>query len=433
MELAVSLLAGDGRFLAARSLLRGEAPRLASGEMGEDIEQLTSAALGLDHSVLPVQGPPGTGKTFRGARMILAALAEGLRVGVSAPSHAAIHNLLREVEKCAQERRQSVSGIYKGAGYESPHGLIDTTDENGGVSPDHALVAGTAWLFARPEHREAFDLIFLDEAGQFALASAAAVALATKSIVLLGDPQQLPQVNQAQHPGGSGASVLGHLLAGANTLAPAQGVLLTETWRMHPDVCAFVSERSYDSRLRSRAQCAQRMLNAPSGAISGVGLRTLAVAHERRSQSSPEEADAIAGACRDLLMGATVTDSDARTYPLRPEDILVVAPYNMAVRCIRERVPAGVHVGTVDRFQGQQAPVVFYAMSCSAGEDAPRGIDFLFNPHRLNVAISRAECLAILVHSPRLLDADSTTLSAMEMLDGVCRFVEIATPVSQSA
>lgn len=432
MDLAESFLAEDSRFLAARSLLRGEAPRLASGEMGEGIEQLVSAALGLDHSVLPVQGPPGTGKTFRAARMILAALAEGLRVGVSAPSHAAIHNLLYEVEKCAREHGQIVSGIYKGPGYESPHGLLETTDDNGDVSSDHTLVAGTAWLFARPEHREAFDLIFIDEAGQFALASAAAVALATKSMVLMGDPQQLPQVNQAQHPGGSGASVLGHLLAGSNTLATRQGVLLTETWRMHPDVCAFVSERSYDSRLRSRAQCAQRMLDAPTGAISGVGLRTLAVAHERRSQSSPEEADAIAGACRDLLTGATVTDADATTRRLRSEDILVVAPYNMAVRCIRERVPAGVRVGTVDRFQGQQAPVVFYAMSCSAGEDAPRGIDFLFDPHRLNVAISRAECLAVLVYSARLLDADSPTLCAMEMLDGVCRFVEIATPISQS-
>jgi predicted RecB family nuclease len=433
MELAESLLVEDGRFLAARSLLCGDAPRLASGEMGEEIEQLVSAALGLDHSVFPVQGPPGTGKTFRGARMILAALAQGLRVGVSAPSHAAIHNVLCEVEKCARECGQTVSGIYKGAGYESPHGLIDTTDDNVGVSRDHALVAGTAWLFARPEHREAFDLIFVDEAGQFALASAAAVALATKSMVLLGDPQQLPQVNQAQHPGGSGASVLGHLLAGDNTLASGRGVLLTETWRMHPDVCAFVSERSYDSRLRSRAQCAQRMLDAPTGEISGVGLRTLAVEHQRRSQSSPEEADAIAGACRDLLTGATVTGADARTRPLRPEDILVVAPYNMAVRCIRECVPAGVRVGTVDRFQGQQAPVVFYAMSCSTGEDAPRGIDFLFDPHRLNVAVSRAECLAVLVHSPRLLDADSPTLSAMQMLDGVCRFVELATPVSKSA
>jgi hypothetical protein len=156
-------------------------------------------------------------------------------------------------------------------------------------------------------------------------------------------------------------------------------------------------------------------------------LRTLEVHHEGCSQSSPEEADAIADACRDLLAGATVTNADASTRPLLAKDILVVAPYNMAVRCIRDRVPGGVRVGTVDRFQGQQAPVVFYAMSCSAGEDAPRGVDFLFDAHRLNVAVSRAQCLAILVHSPRLLDADCPTLGAMELASGVCRFAEMAT------
>jgi predicted RecB family nuclease len=426
MQLAESVLADDGRFPAARSLLRREPPRLASGQMGEQIEELVSAALGLDESVLPVQGPPGTGKTFRGARMILEALAEGLRVGVSAPSHAAIHNLLRDVEKRAAECEQTFSGMYKGPGYESPHGIIDTTDDNSGVSSDHELVAGTAWLFARREHRESFDLIFIDEAGQFALASAAAVALATKSVVLLGDPQQLPQVNQAQHPGGSGASVFGHLLAGANTLGAEQGVLFTETWRMHPEVCRFVSERSYDSRLRSRPECQRRNVDAPARVISGVGLRTLEVHHEGRSQSSPEEADAIADVCRDLLADATVTDADGLTRALDSDDILVVAPYNLAVRCIRDRVPDGVRVGTVDRFQGQQAPVVFYAMSCSAGEDAPRGIDFLFDAHRLNVAVSRAQCLAILVHSPRLLDADCSTLNTMELLDGLCLFAEMA-------
>jgi predicted RecB family nuclease len=429
-QLAESVLADDGRFRVARSLLRGEPPRLASGRMGEEIEELVSASLGLDYSVLPIQGPPGTGKTFRGARMILVAVAKGLRVGVTAPSHAAIHNLLCDVEKYAAECEQTFTGICKGPGYESPQGLIDTTDENSDVSSDHQLVAGTAWLFARPEHREAFDLIFVDEAGQFALASAAAVALATKSIVLLGDPQQLPQVNQAQHPGGSGASVLAHLLAGANTLAPEQGVLLTETWRMHPEVCRFVSERSYDSRLRSRPECERRKVDASSGVIGGVGLRALEVQHEGRSQSSPEEADAIADACRDLLVGATVTDADESMRPLLAEDILVVAPYNLAVRCIRDRVPSGVRVGTVDRFQGQQAPVVFYAMSCSAGEDAPRGIDFLFDAHRLNVAVSRAQCLAILVYSPRLLDADCPTLGAMELASGVCRFAEMATSVN---
>jgi predicted RecB family nuclease len=429
IELAESLLGEDGDFVCSGALLKRETPRLKSGVLGESTEEIVSATLGLDHSTLPVQGPPGTGKTFNGARMILAALADGHRVAVTAPSHSAIQNLLREVEKWSFEQGLTFTGIYKGDGYESPHDLIDTTDKNDEVTSDYDLVAGTAWLFARPEHRRQFDLIFIDEAGQYALANAAAVGLATKSMVLLGDPQQLPQVNQAQHPGGSGASVLEHILDGANTLAPEQGVLLTETWRMHPDVCRFVSERSYDSRLRSRLACERRRVDAV-GPLCGAGLRVIAVDHEGRSQASPEEAEVIAMRCRELLDGATVTDCDGVTRRLVAEDILVVAPYNLAVRCIREHVPAGVPVGTVDRFQGQQAPVVFYAMTCSAGEEAPRGVDFLFDDHRLNVAISRAQCLATLVLSPRLLDSDCRTIDAMELLDGICSFVEVAREAS---
>lgn len=426
MALAESVLVDDGSFACARRLLRREPPKLTSGVLGEATAELVSATLGLDHSTLPVQGPPGTGKTFNGARMVLAALADGRRVAITAPSHSAIQNLLCEVEKCAHHEGRTFTGIYKGEGYESHHDLIASADGNDEVTEDYELVAGTAWLFARPEHRQAFDLIFIDEAGQYALANAAAVALAAKGMVLLGDPQQLPQVNQAQHPDGSGASVLEHVLDGANTLNRDQGVLLTETWRMHPYVCGFVSERSYDSRLRSRPGCELQRIDAPLGRLFGAGLRSIAVEHEGRSQSSPEEADAIAARCRELLAGATVTDSAGVSRDLETEDMLVVAPYNLAVRCIRERVPDGVRVGTVDRFQGQQAPVVFYAMTCSSAEDAPRGIEFLLDDHRLNVAVSRAQCLAVLVHSPRLLDADCRTLHAMELLDGVCSFVEFA-------
>jgi uncharacterized protein len=426
VELAESLLADDGNFASSRGLLRREPPKLSSGVLGESTQDLVSATLGLDRSTLPVQGPPGTGKTFNSARMILAALADGRRVAITAPSHSAIQNLLREVEKCAHGQGRTFTGIYKGEGYASQHELIDSADANDEVTEDYDLVAGTAWLFARPEHRRSFDLIFIDEAGQYALANAAAVALTAESMVLLGDPQQLPQVNQAQHPDGSGASVLGHILDGANTLERDQGVLLTETWRMHPDVCAFVSERSYDSRLRSRRGCEVQRIDAPVGDLFGAGLRSIAVDHEGRSQSSPEEAEVIAARCRELLEGARVTDSAGVSRDLKAEHILVVAPYNLAVRCIRERVPNGVEVGTVDRFQGRQAPVVFYAMTCSSSEEAPRGIDFLLDDHRLNVAVSRAQCLAVLVHSPKLLDADCRTLHAMELLDGVCSFVEFA-------
>jgi uncharacterized protein len=334
--------------------------------------------------------------------------------------------MLRDVEEHAAELGARFSAIYKGDGYESAHGLVEIADDNDDVTDDYQLAAGTSWLFARSQHHELFDLLFVDEAGQLSLASTAAAGTAAKSMVFLGDPQQLPQVTQAEHPGGSGASVLEHLLQGESTITAGRGVLLTESWRMHPDVCAFVSERSYDGRLRSRDACAQRRVDAPVGALSRTGIRMLKVEHERRSQASPEEAQAIAAACRDLLDGATVTDDKGETAALLPGNIMVVAPYNLAVRLIEEAVPAGVRVGTVDRFQGQQAAVVFYALTCSSGEDVPRGLDFLFNANRLNVAVSRAECLAVLVHSPRLLDADCRTLDAMGLVDGVCRFGEMA-------
>lgn len=429
MDLAASLPADSGRFAACRALLRREAPRLKSGALGEDVESLVSAALGLDDSILPVQGPPGTGKTFRGARMIVGALQADLRVAITAQSHAAIQNMLRDVEKHADEIGFDFQGVYKGEGYHSAYRRIESTDENDDVTDEYPLVAGTSWLFARPEHRERFDLLFVDEAGQLSLASTLAAGMAARSLVLLGDPQQLPQVTQAAHPGDSGASVLEHLLEGEPVIREGEGVLLTESWRMHPDVCAFVSERSYDSKLRSRDACSMRRVDAPSGSLTGTGLRVLGLEHERRSQASPEEAAAIAAACRDLLDGGTVTNDEGTVAPLRPKNLMVVAPYNLAVRCIADAVPDGVHVGTVDRFQGQQAAVVFYALTCSSGEDVPRGLDFLFNANRLNVAVSRAQCLAVLVYSPCLLEADCRTLEAMRLVDGACRFVEMARPL----
>jgi predicted RecB family nuclease len=433
MALASSLIAGDGRFGCVRSLLTRESPRLSANvTLGEDASELAAAALALDHSILPIQGPPGTGKTFRGARMIVAALEAGLRVGITAQSHAAIQNMLRDVEDYAATQEPSFTAIYKGSGYESKHGLVAITTDNKEVTDDHQLVAGTSWLFARPEHRERFDLLFVDEAGQLALAHGVAAGLAAKNLVFLGDPQQLPQVTKSEHPGGSGASILEHLLQGAAVIVEGRGVLLTESWRMHPAVCAFVSDHSYERKLHSRTECSLREI-AADGDLSGTGLRVLEVPHEGRSQASPEEAQAIADACAALLDGGRVTDDKGQTKELRPRDIMVVAPYNLAVQRIQDQVPRGVRVGTVDRFQGQQAAVVFYALTCSSGEDVPRGIGFLFDANRFNVAVSRAECLAVLVHSPALLDADCRTLDAMELVDGVCRFVEMADAIGAPA
>lgn len=423
VEEARALLEGRSR-PALRALLRRDPPDAGGRPLRPEVGALVDAALALDGSYLPVQGPPGTGKTYGGARMIVAALRAGRRVAITANSHAAVQNLLRAVEEHAADEGVGVHGAYKGEGYESPYGMAEELGNAAIDAGDHRLVAGTAWLLSRPALRDRFDLLFVDEAGQLALASALAAGTCARNVVLLGDPRQLPQVNQAAHPHGAGASVLEHALGGDDVVADGRGVLLDESWRMHPDVCAFVSELSYSRRLRSRPHCAGRRVDA-RGAIAGAGLRVVEVEHEGRSQDCPEEAAAIAAACRDLLDGGRFADGDA-SRPLVAGDIMVVAPYNLAVSCIAREVPEGVRVGTVDRFQGQEAPVVFFAMTCSSGEDVPRGIDFVFDRNRLNVAVSRAQCLAVLVHSPRLLEAECRTLEQMALVDGACRFLEMA-------
>ena len=395
-----------------------------------EIEELKEIVASLDASHLFIQGPPGSGKTWTGARLIVDLIGRGGRVGVTSSSHKVIHNLLDEVEEVAHEQGAVFKGLKKcsdnpDSEYDSPHGLINSVDDNGELSdPEASLTAGTAWQYCR-EDTAPLDFLFVDEAGQISLADALALATAARNVVLLGDPQQLPQVAQAAHPEGSSLSVLEHLLGESQTIDPAHGIFLEQTFRLHPEVCSFVSELMYDGRLRSAPGRELQCVEAP-GELTGTGLRWLSVEHAGRSQSSPEEADAIVAAIEPLLLGATYTDCDGDEHPLRPEDILVLAPYNAQVRCLQDRLPAGVRVGTVDKFQGQQAQVAFFSMATSSDDEIPRNVEFLFSRNRLNVAISRARCLAVLVCSPRLLDIHATSIEQMRLVNALCRFTEVA-------
>lgn len=424
------LSAGD----AARDLLLRRPPHVGARLTNvpvqtTDLDAQKALVRGLKGGYVFVQGPPGSGKTWTGARLIVSLLADGRRVGVTGPSHRAIHNLLDEVERVSAREGVEFSGLKKAGrsdeSFYTSRFITSATSNPDCENADVQLLAGTSWLFAREGLRGALDTLFIDEAGQVALADALAVSLSARNVVLLGDPQQLAHVSQGVHPSGSGVSVLAHLLGNAATVATTHGLFLEETWRMHDDVCAFVSRMSYDDRLRSEASCRRQRIDSPNG-LSGTGLRYIPVEHTGNAQRSDEEAQRIAAEVESLLRDGTFTDRTAETRRLMPEDILVVAPFNLHVHCLREHLPAGVEAGTVDKFQGREAPVVFFAMGSSSGDDVPRGMGFLFSRNRLNVAISRAKALAVIVASPALLGANCGTIDEMRLVNLLCRFAEDA-------
>lgn len=393
-------------------------------------------ALATSASVLPIQGPPGSGKTFTGARMILELARNGKRVGVTAVSHKVISHLLGELCKAATETGMQLRCVQKpndDDGCQAAQVVLAETNEavlQALTDGSATVAAGTSWLWARPEMANAIDVLFVDEAGQMSLANVLAISQAATSIVLLGDPQQLDQPQQGLHPPGAEVSALSHLLNGRATIGDEQGIFLAETRRLHPDICAFTSEAFYDGRLLARPENANQRLNVV-GLLDGTGLRFLPVQHSSNQSESPEEVQVIAELVTGLLgSNATWTDKNGKTQPVQLRNILIVAPYNAQVALLRERLPAGARVGTVDKFQGQEAPVVFYSMTTSAPEDAPRGMEFLYSLHRLNVATSRARCVAVLVASPALFNVQCKTPRQMELANAFCRYLELAAPIS---
>ncbi len=288
------------------------------------------------------------------------------------------------------------------------------------------VVGGTSWLWACEESFQAVDVLFIDEAGQMALADVLAVAHAAKSLVLIGDPQQLERPLKGSHPPGADNSALEHLLGDRKTIPDTMGLLLPETWRMHPAICKFTSEMFYDDRLGARSHTQNRILEGHSW-LNGAGLWFVPVAHEANRNSSPQEVAVVASIVESLLRPDVKWFRGAgNPQPLRWEDILIVAPYNAQVADILARLPSA-RVGTVDKFQGQEAPVVVYSLTTSSPEDAPRGMEFLYSLNRLNVATSRGMSCVIVVGSPRLLEPDCRTPRQMQLANALCRYRELAT------
>lgn len=435
LEVARRVAKGD--FETDRALLdmlRRSPPRLtgrAAGELvispAEDlVEGAIRAARDLDESSLIIQGPPGTGKTYTTARAITALLQDGKRVAVSSNSHKAINNLLKGVSKRCEEVGFDLEGVKK-ASHGDPetvfegYGIISVGDSKQ-IELSHQLVGATAFEFAKHD-ANSFDYLFVDEAGQVSLGNLGAMAGCAKNLVLVGDQMQLPQPVQGVHPGETGLSSMDYAMQDHPTVPPERGILLNVSWRMHPDVCSFISDAVYEGRLQAEASTSAQRLVLSEGlhsALKPTGVSTVEIDHQGCTQSSEDEA-AIIGSLIEQLLGQSWVDTAGKVAPITLNDIVVVSPFNMQVTLLKKRLPQGARVGTVDKFQGQEAPVVLVSMATSFGGDAPRGTEFLFNRNRLNVAISRAKCLAVVIKGERLLELPAPGLLDLPRLDLLAR------------
>jgi len=429
-----------GRYRSARDLLLRKAPRLAHEESvaplaaEEPVVTACRIVTALDDSVFAIQGPPGAGKTYTGARMICQLLKQGKKIGITALSHKVIRKLLDEVVDAAREADFEDARCMQRSDEQEETPEIAVARDN--VIPLRALqsgaanvVGGTSWLWTRSEYFESVDVLFIDEAGQMALADVIAVAQAARSLVLIGDPQQLERPLKGSHPPGAEKSALQYLLGDHKTIPETMGLLLPETWRMHPSICHFTSQLFYDGRLGTRAFTQYRILQGHPW-LNGAGLWFVPVAHEGNRNSAPEEIEVIAKIVESLLQpGVLWFRSAGNSRPIELKDILIVAPYNAQVSDLLARLPSGAQVGTVDKFQGQEAPIVIYSLTTSSPEDAPRGMEFLYGLNRLNVATSRAMSNVILVGSPRLFEPECRNPRQIQLANALCWYLERATTV----
>jgi uncharacterized protein len=366
--------------------------------------------------------------------MICALVAQGKKVGVTAISHKVIRNLLDAVAKAAGEEGTTVRVAHRsddddGTSDGSP--LLLHADNDAAhcalIEGTCDVLGGTAWVWARPEFAGTVDVLFVDEAGQMSLANVIAVSRAARNLVLLGDPRQLDQPRKGSHPDGVDASALEHILGDHQTMPADRGIFFPITWRLAPEICVFTSEVFYERKLRSREGLERQRLDGCE-LLDGAGLWVLDVPHDGNRNYAEEEIGAVDRLVARLTApGVRWSNERGESAALTGEDILVVAPYNAQVSRLQERLrPTGARVGTVDKFQGQQAPVVVYSMATSRPEDAPRGMEFLYSVNRLNVATSRARCAVVLVASPSLFEPECHTPRQMKLANALCRYRELA-------
>lgn len=404
----------------------------SSHDPKERLSQIVQAIINLDNSYLPIQGPPGAGKTYTGKHVIAELLRQGKRVGISSNSHKAINNLLIGTTRyCIEQGIDAFFGCTKDTDEEiQALGISVVKNKDIANHTEQACVIGTtAWGFSRDDLQDQFDYLFIDEAGQVSVANLIGMSRATDNIILMGDQMQLGQPAQGTHPGESGLSTLDYLLHHTPTISEDRGVFLETTYRLHSAVNRFISEAIYEGKLHSHPDNDKQTIAVPegySGAINlDAGVLFIPVEHDGNTQASDEEVEAIQHAVQEIL-GREFSDKNGETRPIGWDDMLFVAPYNFQVNKMREALGIEAKVGSVDKFQGQEAPVVFFSMCASDANDSPRGMDFLFDKNRINVAISRAQSLAIIVGNPSLANSTANTISQQTKVNVFCQLLSLS-------
>ena len=427
-------------YRASKDLLMKRNPLLIGGKSGahlalneDPVDGAIRIASNLDQSFLPIQGPPGARKTYTGAMMIIALVKAGKKIGITAVSHKVIRNLTLETIKHSKEQNLKISFVHKVSekSEKLPDEIIevDKSDRARAALTEGKVVCGTAWLWAEADSREVLNYLFVDEAGQMSLSQVLAASRSAENIILLGDPQQLEQPQRGAHPEGSDVAALTYLLNGHPTMPEEKGLFLDTTRRLHPNICDFTSKIFYENRLRPFPGTEKQVISGGTP-FDGAGLFFLPIDHQGNHDRSPEEVNIVSEIVGKLVATGKWTNAKGEPQPLKKEDdILIVTPYNAQVAALKERLP-DMRIGTVDKFQGQAAPVVIYSMAASSVEDAPRGMPFLFNPNRFNVATSRAKSICILVASSKLLEPDCKTIDQMRWANAFCKYAELATTLS---
>jgi uncharacterized protein len=403
---------------------------IKSHQPDERLNQIIDTVINLDNSYLTIQGPPGAGKTYTAKHIIAELMKLGKKVGISSNSHKAINNLL--ISTAQYCKAQNISADFTCTSntdselQEFNVNIVKNPELINHLQPS-CVIGSTAWGFAREDLTDEFDYLFIDEAGQVSVANLVAMSQSTKNIVLMGDQMQLGQPTQGTHPLDSGLSILDYLLKDSPTIPPEMGVFLETTYRMHSKINQFISDAIYNGELKAHPDNDKQVIKVPEN-YQGIlnfdaGVKFIPVKHEGNTQASNEEVDKIKSLVNELL-GRLYTDKSGQQHPITVEDMLFIAPYNHQRNKLQQALGDDAKVGTVDKFQGQEAPIVFFSLCTSDASESPRGIDFLFDKHRINVAISRAQSMAIIVSNPKLFTTPVSNIEQMAKVSVLTRLLE---------